>query len=148
MNLEYGRKSTYHAAACFGRSARKNEGRDESDVERKAKGARRSSAFSYVGVREVVGRRVVFVVVLELFGRDGLAEVEGEGVEDVVLGRGEGLGLWQLAAAELNRTGGHFSFVRVSVLVFDEGVRTRVSAERTQEHRLVFSNWEPLLASI
>ena len=81
---------------------------------------------------------MVFVVVLELFGRDGLAEVEGEGVEDVVLGRGECLGLWQLAAAELDRTGGHFSFARVSVLVFDEGVRTRVSAERTGEHGLVF----------
>lgn len=33
---------------------------------------------------------MVLVVVLELLGADGLAEVEGEGVEHVLLGVGEG----------------------------------------------------------
>lgn len=35
------------------------------------------------------GRGVVLVVVLELLWGGGLAEVEGEGVEDVLLGVGE-----------------------------------------------------------
>ena len=37
----------------------------------------------------MISRRVVFIVVLELLGRDGLAKVEGERVEDVLLGAGE-----------------------------------------------------------
>ena len=52
-------------------------------------------------VLALTGRRVVFVVVLELLGGDGLTKVEGEGVEDVILGVGKGRVLRDLRPAEL-----------------------------------------------
>lgn len=50
---------------------------------------------------KVVGRRVVLVVVLELLWGHGLAKVEGESVEDVLLGVGEGRVLRDRRAREL-----------------------------------------------
>ena len=47
--------------------------------------------------------RVVLVVVLELLGGDGLAEVEAEGVEDVILGGREGCRLGQVGTGERGR---------------------------------------------
>lgn len=52
---------------------------------------------------------MVFVVVLELLGGDGLAEVEAEGVEDVVLGGCEGCRLGHVVSGE---SGGHCCEVR------------------------------------
>jgi hypothetical protein len=53
------------------------------------------------------GRGVVLVIILELLGRDRLAEVERERVEDIVLGRRKCLGLRKLGPSKLDCTGGH-----------------------------------------
>jgi hypothetical protein len=72
-----------------------------------------------VRTRKMICCRVVFVVVLELLGGDGLAEVEAEGAEDVLLGGREGCRLGQVGTGERGR---HGVFVRVCLC--ERGVST------------------------
>ena len=57
-----------------------------------------------VAAHKMICCRVMFVVILELLGGHGLAKVEGERAEDVVLGARERVGLGHLVGGE---RGGH-----------------------------------------